>query len=81
MADKDEMERVGGPAFPQEWREGYATTTLWHGISARDYFAAAAMQGILSTCKGEASATLVASGAYGFADAMLAARERKGGKE
>jgi hypothetical protein len=62
------------PAFP-----AYVETedTKWDGMSIRDYFAAAALTGILSTCKGEASATLVASGAYGFADAMLAARERK----
>jgi hypothetical protein len=78
MADINEMAMVGGPAFPQEWREGYATKTIWHGISARDYFAAAAMTGMLSTCNGEASARLVASGAYEYADAMLAARERKG---
>ena len=47
------------------------------GMTLRDYFAAAAMQGMISTCKKEASASLVANGAYRFADAMLAARERK----
>jgi hypothetical protein len=68
----------GGPAFPvtPTDRSGQISDTQM-GLSLRDYFAAAALTGILSTCKGEASATLVASGAYGFADAMLAARERK----
>jgi hypothetical protein len=46
-------------------------------MSLRDYFAAAALQGILSTfTKKEASASLVAVASYRFADAMLAARER-----
>ena len=79
MADKDEMARVGGPAFPQEWREGYATKTIWHGISARDYFAAAAMQGMMACPDGDGHIESYAVGAYEIADAMLAARERKEG--
>jgi hypothetical protein len=81
MADKDEMTKVGGPAFPQDWREGYATKTIWHGISARDYFAAAAMQGLLSGPDGGPSDwQRCAEAAYNAADAMLAARERKEGE-
>ena len=85
MADKDEMAMVGGPAFPQEWREGYATKTIWHGISARDYFAAAALQGLCASfsgpCLDDAFVSGVARRAFDVADAMLAARERKGGQE
>lgn len=53
-------------AFPNDYRG--------NGMTLRDYFAAAAMQGMLSTCKKEASASLVANGAYRFADAMLKER-------
>jgi len=71
----------GGPAFPEtRWDDRTRQEFQWTGMSLRDYFAAAALQGMLATfSKKEASASLVTDGAYRFADAMLAARERKEG--
>ena len=59
----------GGPAFHND------------GLSLRDYFAAAALQGIISDASVLASlkkdGELVSRSAYAFADAMLKAREAK----
>ena len=65
----------GGPAFPTLFIEpnygsGYA------GMNLRDYFAAAALQGILAN-GGGASWDDDATHAYLCADAMLKAREAK----
>jgi hypothetical protein len=73
------MEKIGGPAFPQVWDDKCGTKTIWHGISARDYFAAAAMQGMLASPDGDGHIERYAVGAYQIADAMIAARERKEG--
>jgi hypothetical protein len=51
----------------------------WCGINLRDYFAAAAMQGMLASTDGDGHIERYAVGAYDIADAMLAARERKEG--
>jgi len=58
---------TGGPAFP--WGTGFA------GMTLRDYFAAKAMQGFLSTVKVDCPDDLIAIDAYNLADAMLKARE------
>jgi len=64
----------GGPAFPTP-----AGVQHNDGMTLRDYFAAAALQGIISDASVTASSKndgeLVASSAYAFADAMLKARE------
>ena len=65
----------GGPAFPTlfiepDYGSGYA------GMTIRDYFAAAALQGILAN-GGGASWDDDATHAYLCADAMLKAREAK----
>lgn len=67
----------GGPAFPRE----YVNAT---GMSLRDYFAAKAMQGFIAGLYANANnhgftveGTVVA--AYEYADAMLAAREKRNG--
>lgn len=63
---------TGGPAFPPS-NPGYA-----HGMTLRDYFAAKAMQGILSatlTPNTIWSQDDAAETAYNVADAMLKARE------
>ena len=60
---------TGGPAFP--------TGTAFQGMTLRDYFAAKAMQGILSSPQywiGEDSQLVNA--AYELADAMLKEREK-----
>ena len=78
MSDKNQ------PAFPVQ----DASTWQAHGLSIRDYFAAKAMQGILSdsnavdeetgnkiTIPDDAESVAVAS--YEMADAMIRAREAK----
>ncbi|WP_316576642.1 hypothetical protein [Morganella morganii] len=70
-------DKTGGPAFPLPPSEHmYADA----GMTLRDYFAAKAMQGVLSNdqCKPfgmSASATDIAKKSYLMADEMLRARE------
>ena len=70
----------GGPAFPSNY------TTTFNGMSLRDYFAAKAMQGLISACNSEGIWTgcgdkkmndNMAITAYMVADSMLKAREEK----
>ncbi len=65
----------GGPAFP------VADTIHWdghNGMTLRDYFAGQALAGLLADSNAS-SRSLYAKDAYDLADALLAARERKGG--
>ncbi|OWT61987.1 hypothetical protein [Candidimonas nitroreducens] len=74
----------GGPAFPV-WElngDGQPEMTCF-GISVRDYFAAKAMQGWLSSYgpddqhpANNGSCDFVAAQAYAMADAMLAERNK-----
>jgi hypothetical protein len=85
----------GGPAYPVpdegQWLDP-KTCTQWspfNGMTLRDYFAAAALQGWLAgPCQGDIlddylddnkafaeHQAIVAQSCYGYADAMLAARE------
>jgi hypothetical protein len=74
---KDEMARLGGPAFPIV---PPSESVFFSGMSLRDYFAAAAMQGTLAGPTGGPNTYEgLADAAYSAADAMLAARERKEG--
>ena len=59
----------GGPAFPCDGLTG--------GMSLRDYFAAKAMQGLVTSTQEMTHVTvdLLASESYVYADAMLKARE------
>ncbi len=69
----------GGPAFPSDYIPGTATTP---GMTLRDYFAGQALAGIVLSPLGQggrATYDSTARDAYNYADAMLAARERKGG--
>jgi hypothetical protein len=59
---------TGGPAFP--------TGTAYQGMTLRDYFAAKAMQALLSEPKVTRDLMLYAGAAYDVADAMLEAREK-----
>ena len=72
------------PAFPFEYTEpvqfGVKNKVVCEGMTLRDYFAAAAMQGLCSQCD-ESGAwswneTDVPVVAYKIADAMLAEREK-----
>ena len=82
----------GGPAFPTVatatthgfYADGQPCMTHYgsrSGISVRDYFAAAALQGIVSDpslfVKSKRDVELVSCSAYEFADAMLKARGDK----
>ena len=68
----------GGPAFPfsREWeneRKGYTERETYDGMSLRDYFAAAALTGILAHVNGfEPGSGTVSRLAYAYADAMIA---------
>lgn len=74
------IEQTGGPAFPINVDS--EMTCL--GMTLRDYFAAKAMQGIISKMpfyldeKQELEKILnsISKGAYSYADAMLKAREQ-----
>lgn len=81
----------GGPAFPRLLKVGDVALTEF-GMTLRDYFAAKAMQGIVSSIDGEENyqrlrghaaadglsvSEWIARDAYKQADAMLAAREVK----
>ena len=68
----------GGPAFPHttQW-DGITPAINHHGISMRDYFAAAALTGYLGNPEGNSKWEIldVAQFCYRQADAMLKARE------
>ena len=66
---------TGGPAFPAG--ERFECVDGWHtepGMTLRDYFAAKAMQGILTDPEIVMGATEIADLSYKYADAMLKAR-------
>jgi hypothetical protein len=66
----------GGPAFPMGYHpEGNNADHF--GMTLRDYFAAAALQGCLANLESTKTRDAVASNAYAYADAMLKARESK----
>jgi chitinase len=67
----------GGPAFPHttQW-DGITPAINHHGISMRDYFAAAALQGLIAN-GGCPTWDDDAKAAYAAADAMLKAMETK----
>lgn len=65
------------PAFPNEGFNGWGTP--FEGMTLRDYFAAKAMQSLLTTINGVVGVNRyehrVAENALAIADAMLKARE------
>ena len=71
----------GGPAFPT-LHIPYASPPAWSGMNLRDYFAAKAMQGDISSMQAHedpaSAAHHIAARAYAVADAMLKAREEGG---
>ena len=81
------MKNDGGPAFPRS--AGYSapdgrpeySNGAQKGLSLRDYFAAAALQGLLA-CPSDATPnetwpTFLSELAYQYADAMLEARDNR----
>jgi|LakMenEpi03Aug12_release.lakeMendotaPanAssembly.Ray.scaffolds.fasta_scaffold951449_1 hypothetical protein len=72
----------GGPVHPQETQNADGSVSVWCGMNLRDYFAAAALQGMLSDPDaGKVDWKDLAEEAYEAADAMLVARERKEGEK
>ena len=74
------MYKYNPPAFPTERigvESGEVLTYQEEGMSLRDYFAAKAMQGMLSACTGwsEAGIERLAKCSYMTADQMLKERE------
>jgi hypothetical protein len=80
-------DKTGGPAFPRPLSLNVNGIAAWdqEGMSLRDYFAAAALQGIIAANDRTAKfdnpkeiLTCYSKTAYAFADAMLAERENFG---
>lgn len=71
----------GGPAFPILERGGQGLELSSVGMSLRDYFATKGIDpGIRElTAKGDLGPETLARFCFRFADAMLKAREQKGG--
>lgn len=70
----------GGPAFPDPGRAQSAkqrNVLTDVGMSLRDYFAAAAIHGIVANRDWDGNFADYATDAYAIADHMLAAREAK----
>lgn len=67
----------GGPAFPTDDARQIGPS-IWHhdGMSLRDYFAAKALQGLLTNAFNSRPPENIAIWAYRHADAMLAARKK-----
>jgi len=64
----------GGPAFPAQH---YDLAEGEHGMTLRDYFAAKALQGLITTgnSEDEWDEPVMAKWSYRMADAMLKARD------
>jgi hypothetical protein len=83
MADEVKKIDDGGPAYPchtdqvQIDRTNNRVIPVLHGgMSLRDYFAAAAMQGMLASGGTYDSWAALVRDAYAVADAMIAARKK-----
>jgi len=66
---------TGGPAFPVQSVYIEDQETNSHGMTLRDYFAAKAMQSILSDPNYSSPDDKLAEASYWIADAMIKARE------
>ena len=73
----DTQSKDGGPAFPRTGDAVSAENRQFDldGMSLRDYFAAKAMQSLISLDFDDMSPNAVSYDAYKYADAMLTARE------
>ena len=73
-------DKTGGPAFPINFAWDGIGTAKHLGLTMRDYFAAATLQGLMATIPTEHQCHLTgkiyAPIAYQIADAMLAERDK-----
>lgn len=73
---------TGGSAFPQHgWSSDPATIERMQacgGMTLRDYFAAAALQGLIASPVDDVTHAQAAEEAFLYADAMLAERQKAG---
>ena len=71
------IDKTGGPAFPRSASEAHThgMHSSQEGMTLRDYFAAKAMQGLLSDTTVRSTPDDFAINSYKLADAMLKARE------
>jgi|JI10StandDraft_1071094.scaffolds.fasta_scaffold42607_8 hypothetical protein len=71
----------GGPAFPVPAEQSENTNFATPGMTLLDYFAAAAMQGLLASYSADAEIDglepRIASQSYDMADAMIAERSKR----
>ena len=69
---------TGGPAFPTD-SEGQIGPATYHfeGMTLRDYFAAAALTGIVASPDCASSNEQIAKGAFTIADCMIAERDKQ----
>ena len=67
---------TGGPAFPAEINGPRGSKLITPGMTLRDYFAAAALQGMLADYTRDSSTHDFAQYAYRYADAMIAERNK-----
>ena len=72
-----EHKNLGGPAFPAHTPINPTGDAMRinHGMTLRDYFAGQALAGITTNYQ-EMTEDLTAQYAYGYADAMLAERDK-----
>ncbi len=63
-------------AFPTMTTNNEGNEVRCGGMDLRDYFAAKAMQGMLSNYQWSSDDSEISKLAYGFADAMMKAREQ-----
>ena len=75
----------GGPAFPwEDTKDAPGQPLPSSGMTLRDYFAAAALQGYMTNTEfsmGHDDPDSVCNNCLIYADAMIAARERKEGDQ
>lgn len=66
----------GGPAFPFTFDDAAdRCTVVTPGMTLRDYFAAAALQGLITSMQ-DGTPVFTARLAYDYADAMITQREK-----
>ena len=75
--------KTGGPAFPRPtgWNgfdhfEDHESCDAQDGMTLRDYFAAKALDGMLSAAARDETPEVIAKWAYKYADVMLAERDK-----